>query len=395
MVFPSSFTLRPSTAHSDESPPAGSHPSDSFPARARPVWTSYCCRCRQRFFFCDPISSSLCVPPDPHVEKKLPSRLDLCPPDLHADFIWDMLQALGIMLNFIHVQPNHSRSTAELICTSQGLLIELADVASALMYLLISVETFVILSNGPMHRLLCFSTLEPQHAFYAWGGAWCWIGMDYFSYQISFHDVWIWLATATTSILYGILYDKIRTHYKEARLVLRRSSIILPPPETPSTISDFSDSQANRNLTAKQAVGQKGLRAVARTMLLYPILFSLYSCPITIVLLIGEHPRSKWYPTAILVLSTIFALRGVIEVLIFGMTRNVFILRTPPNTMQDDESLSPTSPRSFQKANQPSTALADCDEKNASVCGDFATYTRPEAIELKLPRNYEAVQGSV
>ncbi|PLW43647.1 hypothetical protein PCANC_10858 [Puccinia coronata f. sp. avenae] len=289
----------------------------------------------------------------------------------------DMLLAIGLMHNFITFNERGA-VTASVTCTSQGILIQLADVASALLNLLIAVETFIILSNGPILSwytqfstvaiwmlsccfavlgFLSFSSLE-LHSFYNWNGAWCWISPDYLTYQVTFHNVWVWLAATGLIALYGTLFRRIRTHYKGEGHILRRSSIVLPPPSSPSTINSMSSCQSELTKTNKrQRVGSRGLRVVARTMLVYPITFVAYCIPLTVMSLIENHRRSTLSPVAALILSTLFALRGAIDVLAFGMTRNVFILRTPPAPMNDEEQLTPTSPQSFHKTRQISLDL--------------------------------------
>ncbi|KNZ43815.1 hypothetical protein VP01_983g4 [Puccinia sorghi] len=336
----------------------------------------------------------------------------------------DMLLAIGITHNcqFAFINFNERGAvTASVTCTSQGVLIQLADVASALLVsrvkawylrcsalakiicpyspqnLLIAIETFIILSNGPILSwytqfstvgiwmlsccfavlgFLSFSNLD-LHSFYNWNGAWCWISPDYLTYQVTFHSelhVWIWLAATGLIALYGTLFMRIRTHYKGEGHILRRSSIALPPPSSPSTISSMpsSSSQINKS-NQTERVGSKGLRVVARTMLVYPTTFVAYSIPLTIISLIENYRHSTFSPVVAIVLSTLFALRGAIDVLAFGvssaflMTRNVFILRTPPAPTHDEEQLTPTSPQSFHKPRQISLDLDQMyDEKHFS-----------------------------
>ncbi|EFP92534.2 uncharacterized protein PGTG_18532 [Puccinia graminis f. sp. tritici CRL 75-36-700-3] len=176
-------------------------------------------------------------------------------------------------------------------------------------------------------------------------------------------DVWIWLAATGLIALYGTLFTRIRTHYKGEGHILRRSSIVIPAPSTPSTMSSMSGSLSNLSKAAKrQKVGNKGLRVVARTMLVYPISFVAYSIPLTVISLIENYRRSTLNPVVALVLSTLFALRGAIDVLAFGMTRNVFILRTPPTPVYDEEQLTPTSPNSIHKTRQISLDLDKIQE---------------------------------
>ncbi|KNF02907.1 hypothetical protein, variant [Puccinia striiformis f. sp. tritici PST-78] len=312
----------------------------------------------------------------------------------------DMLLAIGLMHNFINFNERGA-VTASITCTSQGVLIQLADVASALLNLLIAIETFIILSNGPMLSwytqfstvgiwmlsccfavlgFLSFSSLE-LHSFYNWNGAWCWISPDYLTYQITFH-------TATGLIaLYGTLFSRIRTHYKGEGHILRRSSIVLPP-SSPSTISSLSGSQSNTSKASKrQRVGSKGLRVVARTMLVYPISFVAYSIPLTVISLIENYRRSTLSPVVALVLSTLFALRGAIDVLAFGMTRNVFILRTPAAPAYDEEQLTPTSPHSIQKPRQISLDLDKLEDLKDSSRDPLDPRFEPQTVDLKLSLN--------
>ncbi|KAI9628033.1 hypothetical protein KEM48_011883 [Puccinia striiformis f. sp. tritici PST-130] len=198
----------------------------------------------------------------------------------------DMLLAIGLMHNFINFNERGA-VTASITCTSQGVLIQLADVASALLNLLIAIETFIILSNGPM-----LSCLE-LHSFYNWNGAWCWISPDYLTYQITFH----------------------------------------------------------------------------------------------IISLIENYRRSTLSPVVALVLSTLFALRGAIDVLAFGMTRNVFILRTPAAPAYDEEQLTPTSPHSIQKPRQISLDLDKLEDLKDSSRDPLDPRFEPQTVDLKLSLN--------
>jgi hypothetical protein len=85
-------------------------------------------------------------------------------------------------------------------------------------------------------------------------------------------------------------------------------------------MSSMSGSLSNLSKAAKrQKAGNKGLRVVARTMLVYPISFVAYSIPLTVISLIENYRRSTLNPVVALVLSTLFALRGAIDVLAFGV----------------------------------------------------------------------------
>lgn len=208
------------------------------------------------------------------------------------------------------------------------------------------------------------------------------------TYQITFHNLWICVTAIGSAALYGILFWKIRTHYKGEGNILRRSSIVLPPPSSPSTISSMSASQSNLSSASKrQRVGKRGLRTVARTMLVYPITYIAYSIPLTVLSIINNQRRSTSHPVLVIVLSALFALRGAIDVLAFGMTRNVIILRTPPTPGGDEESsLAPSSPHSFQKPKTTSSASEKSQASKDFVGEQFVAEDGYRTIELQLPQ---------
>ncbi|CAH7669012.1 hypothetical protein PPACK8108_LOCUS3571, partial [Phakopsora pachyrhizi] len=270
----------------------------------------------------------------------------------------DLIQATALVQNFFEITRRFT-PTPTLICTSQGVLVQFSALASALFIFLISIETFVILSNGPTLNwvrkcatagvwvlsasfsclgLLTFSGIDLQ-AFYTWSGAWCWIGNGYGTYRIVFHHIWIWFSATGVTSLYCILFWKIRTHYKGEGHILNRSSIVLPPPDSPTSTVSFGTGDSNLSSSSRcQRVRKRGLRTVSRTMLIYPVTFLIYSIPLTILNML-EDDRNKFKNlTVTVVFSTIFAFRGLIDLFVYGMTRNVFILRTLPPTDDDSSS---------------------------------------------------------
>ncbi|KAG0145224.1 hypothetical protein CROQUDRAFT_133853 [Cronartium quercuum f. sp. fusiforme G11] len=267
--------------------------------------------------------------------------------------IADLIQALGLMHNYFALDLASNNS--ELLCISQGFMVQLGDVASALMTLLISIETFVILSKSPAPRsgslwaaaiiwLMCISfsfkgLLTPPIIDYSslgtWTGGWCWIAFESQGYRVMFHHFWLWATAIVSTILYGSLYWRIRGHYKGEGHVLQRSSIIIPAPQSPT----------ERSLSSIRSRASS-LRRVAWTMLVYPITFVILSIPISIIsiLRIEDFLNLARRNLFLTIFGSLFGLRGAINVLVYGMTRNVFFLRTPPPSMRSDDTFVPPSP---------------------------------------------------
>ncbi|EGG04753.1 uncharacterized protein MELLADRAFT_108084 [Melampsora larici-populina 98AG31] len=265
----------------------------------------------------------------------------------------DFIQAFGLMHNYFGLDL--SAQGSEPLCTSQGFMVQLGDVASALMSLLISVETFVILSKSDSPRsgslwaaaliwLMCVSfsskgLLNPPNLDYSapgtWTGGWCWIAFEGQGARVIFHQMWLWLTAIVSTILYVVLYFRIRGHYRGEGHVLQRSSIIIP---TQDSASDFSQNSSRSNSSS--------LRRVAWTMLVYPVIFFVFSIPISLlsIITLDDAKYLPWRNTLLTIFGSLFALRGLINVLVFGFTRNVFLLRAPPPSRKYSDPFVPPSP---------------------------------------------------
>ncbi|KAH9816819.1 hypothetical protein DFH28DRAFT_1158634 [Melampsora americana] len=264
----------------------------------------------------------------------------------------DLIQSLGLMHNYFGLDL--SAQGSEPLCTSQGFMVQLGDVASALMSLLISVETFVILSKSDSPRsgslwaaaliwLMCVSfsskgLLTPPNLDYAapgtWTGGWCWIAFEGQGARVLFHPLALVNSYSLNGTLRSFIF-RIRGHYKGEGHVLQRSSIIIP---TQDSASDFSQTSSRSSSSC--------LRRVAWTMLVYPVIFFVFSIPISIlsIFTLDNAKSLPWRNTLLTIFGSLFALRGLINVLVFGFTRNVFLLRAPPPSRKYSDPFVPPSP---------------------------------------------------
>lgn len=124
--------------------------------------------------------------------------------------------------------------------------------------------------------------------------------------------MWLWFTAIVSTVLYGVLYWRIRGHYKGEAHVLRRSSIVLPP-------QDYVSVESFKTTCAKTS----SLRRVAWTMLVYPITFFVLTIPVSIlsVMTVENSKLAPWRNILLTIFGSLFAIRGAINVVVFGVSQ--------------------------------------------------------------------------
>lgn len=234
----------------------------------------------------------------------------------------DFIQALGFGMNYVWIkQPNVSCVAHECatMCTFQGVLIQLGDLASAYSNLMIAIQTYVILifswhlplwsawvSIPALWTIVgAFSFIPPtvngtwsgSHPFYTWTGAWCWINEDYGPLRLYLHYFWIFVAAFASIALYGHIFFSLRLHLRSSRA---GSHGIIP-------VADPH---------------RKKLERKAEGMLMYPTGFIVMILPLSAYRL-AALAGHDWGITAAGVAGSMYCLSGFVDVLLFGITRSI------------------------------------------------------------------------
>ncbi|KAK0641648.1 G protein-coupled glucose receptor regulating Gpa2-domain-containing protein [Cercophora newfieldiana] len=191
-------------------------------------------------------------------------------------------------------------------CFAQGWLVSTGDLASSCFITAISAHTYlaVVWDYKPpqwaVHTTMVglwafdylFAILGPaitsngiEHgAFYVRAAAWCWINIEYETYRLVFHYLFIFICFALTSLLYTLIFLSIR----------RRA----PSPPNSHTHSHGHD----------------------KVFLLYPLIYVVCSAPLAlgrILTMAGARVPILYFCAA----GALIASNGWLDVLLWGVTR--------------------------------------------------------------------------
>ncbi|CAG8663363.1 465_t:CDS:2, partial [Paraglomus occultum] len=138
----------------------------------------------------------------------------------------DFLQSIGFMLSSHWIVIGKIVPGA--LCSFQGIIINIGDVASGFWALAICVQTFIyVVANLDYSKFAIISMIiiwpcniflataglfisTPSEPFYnSAGGAWCWISTKYSIYRITFHYGIILCVAALMFVLYAIIYASL------------------------------------------------------------------------------------------------------------------------------------------------------------------------------------------
>ncbi|KAI0344550.1 hypothetical protein BDW22DRAFT_1482756 [Trametopsis cervina] len=234
----------------------------------------------------------------------------------------DLLQAVGSIMN---AKWYINRAVEfEPFCEAQGAVKQIADVGTALWSFTIAWHTFWVLflrfqsRRSVMIALLvalwaAIGTLviagpaaldtKKNGPFYAITGYWCWISEEYSISRYTLDYMFMFASAFLSFVLYSLVYFKLRgnivTVGSRMRFRMHRS-----------------------NDTSRGLAADSQIVSVAKTMLLYPVAYTIIILPIAVCRFMDWSGRP--IPFAATIFSdVVYLLSGTINVLLFFLTRRV------------------------------------------------------------------------
>ncbi|KAH9839442.1 uncharacterized protein C8Q71DRAFT_722360 [Rhodofomes roseus] len=233
-----------------------------------------------------------------------------------VSLLWcDLMQAFSAMLSVRWL--NAGAVTLGQYCTYQGFLKQSADVSMAVWTLMIALHTFlVVFLRWSMRRRSLFvmlgigwgfilliviigpagykSNLGP---FYGINGYYCWIASNYGNQRVVLDLLWLFMGAILSFVLYGLVFLNLRGNVTTSGIYFRRDSRMV-------------------RLVDEDSV------AIAKQMLIYPIAFTILIFPMAIVRFVS------WSGTPVTDAAstfgdTVFLMCGLVDVLLFVLTRRV------------------------------------------------------------------------
>ncbi|MBW0497289.1 hypothetical protein O181_037004 [Austropuccinia psidii MF-1] len=255
----------------------------------------------------------------------------------------DFIQAFGFGMNYVWVSRTdvkcHDQNCASL-CTMQGLLIQLGDVASAFSNLMIAIQTFVILTfSWHLPNWITWASLAliwvpvlvlglapptikgnwtGDQPFYTWSGDWCWINQQFQPLRLFLHYLWIFISAFASIALYGHLFLRLQIHFRRSHAP--EGFGWLRGKVKPGAIAtDLLDGPV---LPLQGDHLRKKLERKARAMLMYPIAFIFMILPLSTYRL-ASLAGHDWGITVAAMCGSMYCLSGFVDVLLFGTTRSI------------------------------------------------------------------------
>jgi hypothetical protein len=228
-------------------------------------------------------------------------------------FVYDILQAMGGILD-VRWAHNGIVTTGS-YCTAQGIIQQIGELGVALITLILTIHTFVVViwSVGSRARYFAFGIVALATLFVAlWVGLgnglhknfetptpyWCWVGPANKGERLGGEYVWLWIALFASVILNIPLY-----------------------------------------IWAKDR-----LSVQLERLLFYPLAYSIIVLPISITRWsMFSHPNKNVPSAAAFFSVSIFNLSGAINVLLFLIFRPQLLLFTPPEGFSEPALAEPST----------------------------------------------------
>ncbi|KAJ7497056.1 hypothetical protein FB451DRAFT_964683, partial [Mycena latifolia] len=242
----------------------------------------------------------------------------------------DLIQALGSILNARWIRD--MAVVVGDVCVLQGVLKQIADVATAFWTLVIAIHTFALLFlELKPGRFVLLTTLiagwsgiativiagpaalDTAHhgPFYGISGYWCWISPQYTTSRITY--VAMFMAAAFSFLLYSAIFLRMRGNIV---VTGRRISI------------RWAGINAWRGKQFDQAL------AIAKQMLLYPVAYTIIILPIAASRFSSFAGNDVPFEVTIFrrpcISAAVFLLSGIVNVTLFTTTRRVL----PPDSFK-------------------------------------------------------------
>ncbi|KAK4223759.1 G protein-coupled glucose receptor regulating Gpa2-domain-containing protein [Podospora fimiseda] len=269
------------------------------------------------------------VPPQQHgnkqgQKKRYPNQFVVLVYNL---LLADVHQASAFLLNAVWVGGDGIK-VRNAICWMQGWLVSTGDLSSSLFITAIAVHTYlaVVRNYTPPHRAVYATVIglwffnyfmallgiaitrngKGDGGFYVRAAAWCWMNIEYETYRLTLHYLWIFISLAVTSILYILIF-----------LHLRKSK----PTQSETTQLSQSQSQGPSNSIEHLGKTFEHSGGHHRAFLLYPVIYVVCTAPLAIgriATMAGAEVSISYFCAA----GALITSNGWLDVLLWGVTRH-------------------------------------------------------------------------
>ncbi|KAL4241711.1 hypothetical protein ABKN59_000865 [Abortiporus biennis] len=252
----------------------------------------------------------------------------------------EIIQAIGGIMNVRWIKE--AAITEGAFCKTQGVMKQLGDVGVALAALAIAIHTFsvivfqwrprqspkiavTVISGIWLFMILIMAISLGTHKGNDYFGDtqyWCWITSDFPAQRIALEYFWMWM----TSLLNIALYVPIALVLKGV-IVVSGFRVSIVKRKDRVRLSEISGKDSNAYLATK--------------MLCYPAIYTITVLPIAIVRWSAFYGHcTPWAATVIS--DIIFACSGLLNVLLFTITRPTLV----PRRQNSSHNMGPISPLS-------------------------------------------------
>ncbi|TQS35997.1 hypothetical protein Golomagni_03566 [Golovinomyces magnicellulatus] len=238
--------------------------------------------------------------------------------------IADIIQASSFVISFLWISKNKLVGPS-LVCDTQGVLIQIGDVASGLWALAIAIHTFFsIVKQKTISRrnfvtllvilwtfIMILATVGPIRAkenFFAPAGAWCWMSEEYHAERLYLHYIWIFISQFGSVALYTSIFCYL--HF-----LINTSA---PRPIGPHLARPHSS-----NAKACSASRTIVMRCSCH-MVMYIFAYLALTLPLAAgraMAMANKEPSIEFFITA----GTLIACSGFVDVLLYVGTRNLLV----------------------------------------------------------------------
>ncbi|KAK7007826.1 Git3 domain-containing protein [Favolaschia claudopus] len=237
----------------------------------------------------------------------------------------DIIQAVGSIMNVKWVQER-AVSVGD-VCTIQGILKQTADVATAWWTLVIAAHTFCVLFlDLKPNRIALLATFVGGWAFigatvilgpaaldttrhgpfFGISGYWCWIAPAYPTPRIVLDYLFMFVAAAFSFLLYTLVFLRLR-----GNIVMDRGRVSFHRTGVSLGVSSYRGQQLENRTSS-----------ISKKMLLYPVAYTIMILPIAASRFSSFAGQDV--PFAVTMFAdAVFLLSGVVNVVLFGMTRRI------------------------------------------------------------------------
>ncbi|CAE6444323.1 hypothetical protein ACGC1H_004911 [Rhizoctonia solani] len=313
----------------------------------------------------------------------------------------DFVQGAAFVVNFKWAADGGMYHSVA--CTAQGAVSQVGDSGAAIWSLVIAGYTFsllflfkkppawftwAVLGAGwiviialPIAGPYAIQNLEKAGYFYGLSGAWCWIGDGYQLERFIYLYLWIFISLGSSIVLYGLVYLRFsgRISFEGGKFTWKNSE----KGWGLGCISSSGFRDSSFHLSGQSGSGSNGVRppdsaevngvgkhlkTIARRLMLYPLVYSVVTIPVSICrlgVMAGWEPPFWLYVFA----GITFSSSGLTNVLLFIATRHSFI-----------QKVATIRPRIHVTTHQV-TVLEDARGAQTIHLHDLSTITRPDDMD--------------